>query len=207
MRTDESLDLEITQADLPATPSDLPAEFEWNSGWSIKRRLASFVVGVAFAVIGVSGLIPMDQADVSSWVLVMTTGFLGFHWFRRALDPRPRFEVNSDGITDRNGAGGGDLFIGWEEIREIRGKSFGMAMEVLVRDPAEVRKKAGWPRRLWMMLGAAMGKRAVTIASDGLGPNMRRFREHVEAGLLAYERVELGLPPSSDTEAERIEGG
>ncbi len=158
-------------------------------------------------MIGVLGLIPMDQADVYSWLLVTFMGLLSVHLFRRALDPRPRFEVTSHGITDRTGLGGGDLFIRWEEIREIRDTPFGGNLEILVQDPAQIRKRAGWPRRLWMMLGAAKGKGEVTITSDPLGPNMAKLREHVEAGLLAYERAKLGLPPSSDTEVDRIEGG
>ena len=188
----------------PGGASDRPADFGWSSAWSLKHRLISTVVGGGAAVIGAWGLFPLDQADVHSWILVAFMGFLSFHGFRRAFDPRPRFEVTPDGITDRTALGGGDLFIRWEEIREVRDPRFLGILEVLVRDPSLIRKRAGWPRRLWMMLGAAMGKREISITADALGPNMTELRGHVEAGLFAFERAELGLPPLELAGEERL---
>lgn len=202
MRTTEPTSLE----EKPAQPSEDSAVVGWSSKWSAKQRVASLGIGVAATVIGVLGLLPVYEGNLSTWLLAAFMGVLGVHGIRRAIDPRPRIEVTSDGITDRTALGGGDLLIRWEEIREVRLTPLGGKLELIVEDLAAVRKRAGWPRRLWMMLGAAKGKKAITITSDPLGPNMAIVRRQVERGLLAHERAELGLPPSPDRDVGRIEG-
>jgi len=165
---------------------------------SAGSRAASTVFGLACGVLALVSILETSPSSVPGWFGVLILAMGGFHFLRMGLSSRPRFEITEDGFIDRRFIGGGELHLEWDEIRDVRLARFGGQLEVFVRDPAAVRARAGWPRKLWMHLGALYGKNSYSIHPWYVGPNLVELRRFMERRMLELERSRIGLSAASE---------
>ena len=124
-------------------------------------------------------------------------GINGFHFLRRAVDPKPRLVLDEVGIWDRTSISGSELFIPWSEVIGPQ-PTFGQKMvEVEVRDLDRLRTNAGRIRRASLTLRRLRGKKTVPIFLGFLGLKKSDLTEALENGLIAFERVQFGCSPES----------
>lgn len=160
--------------------------------WLSKRRRRSCVFfGILIGVVILSSVSDFSPSHAVGWLLLPYFAYASFNLLRVGLDRRPRFEITAEGFVDRTSWGGGDLRIEWSDIRDVRGTTFGGRLEIVVRDPAKVRRKAGWPRRFWMFLGALYGKRTISIIPSSPGPSLQDLKSRIEDRLFEFERNQL----------------
>lgn len=162
---------------------------------SPKHRLRYVFFGLGYSALSVLALSDFSPSGFLGWLGLPLLGIGTFHFLRIGLDSRPRFEFTSDGFVDRTFMGGGDLHLRWEDIQDVRWTAFGAQLEILVRDPAEVRRRAGWPRKLWLLLGTLYGKKTISVLPSSAGPNLVELKARIEARLFEHERSRLGLAP------------
>ena len=162
---------------------------------SPKQRLRYVFYGMGYSALSVLALSDFSPSGILGWLGLPLLVVGTFHFLRIGLDTRPRFEFTSDGFVDRTFMGGGDLRLQWEDIQDVRWTTFGGQLEILVRDSADVRRRAGWPRKLWMYLGTLYGKKTISVLPSSAGPNLVELKARIEARLFEHERSRLGLAP------------
>jgi hypothetical protein len=163
---------------------------------SPERRIGELGIGLLWALFSLMNFFPPSGQAWAPWLVGPLSALAGLNFMRRAFDGRPRLIVDSEGITDRAGPFGGTLFIPWSEIVDVSLRRGG-AVGVVVRDRAAVERRAGVMRRIWMKLEQALGARTVSIMLPMLSIGKPDLKKRIEAGLLQFERRELGLsaPP------------
>jgi hypothetical protein len=162
---------------------------------SIERRVVEVGFAVFWALMCLGELFPPSGEALAPWMLGPLLGLVSLHFLQRAFDRQPRLIVDSEGVTDRGGPFGTSLFIAWSEIVDVS-LSPGSPVGLVVRDVAEVQRRAGVIRRIWMKLDRAVGLRTVPIRLPVLSGGKPELKKQLEAGLLQFERRELGLSAS-----------
>ena len=162
---------------------------------SVGRRIGEFGIGVLWALFCLMNFFPPSGQALAPWLIGPISALVSLHFVRRAFDGRPRLIVDSEGITDRTALVGSSLFVPWSDIVDVSLR-WGSGVGLIVRDPAAVRRRAGISRRVWMRLEQALGVRTVPILLPVLSVGKRELKKRLEAGLLQFERRDLGLSAS-----------
>jgi hypothetical protein len=162
-----------------------------------RRRIAYVFYGFFYGAICLLSISDFSPSGLLGWLALPLLGYGSFHFLRAGISSKPRFEMSDDGFVDRTFMGGGDLRLNWDEIQDLRWTTLGGRLEAKVEYPAKVRKRAGWPRRFWMSLGALYGKKTVSILPTSSGPNIVELEPLIEARLFEYERSQLGFSASN----------
>lgn len=157
---------------------------------SAGRRIGEFGLGIFWALFSLMNFFPPSHQAFAPWFFGPLGGLIGLHFLGRAFDARPRLIVSSEGITDRTALLGGALFVPWSDVLDVSAGRWGGGVSLLVRDIAAVRRRAGVIRRMWMRLQGALGVKSVPISIGVVG-----LKDRLDAGLLEFERRELGLSP------------
>lgn len=164
---------------------------------SPERRVGELVFALLWALFCLMEFLPPSGHAWAPWFFGPLSALVSLNFIRRAFDSRPRLIVDSEGITDRAGPFGGSLFVPWSEIVDVSLR-WGGAVGVVVRDPDAVRRRAGVMRRIWMKLDQALGGgRTISIMLPVLSVGKRELKKRLEAGLLQFERRELGMRASA----------
>lgn len=171
---------------------------------SPERRVVEFGIGVLWAIFCLLTFFPPSGQSLAPWLTGPLSALAGLHFIRRAFDGRPRLIVDSEGITDRTALIGGTLFVPWSDVVDVS-LEWGGWVNLVVRDLDVVQRRAGIMRRVWMKLGRALGVRTVPIMLPMLSVGKPELKRRLDAGLLVFERGELGLsvpPKLSEPEEE-----
>jgi hypothetical protein len=159
------------------------------------KRWGEFGAAAFFLFYFVLSLFDPVWTGLLHWLLTGAMGFNGFFFLRRALDARPRLELNRQGIMDRTSLSGSTLFIPWVEVEDVHPTIGKKMLEVRVRDLNQTRMRTGWLRRSWLALRRLWGKRTVSIFLGALGLEKEDLSRMIEDGMIASERRELGFSP------------
>ena len=171
--------------------------FEFSVPGTVGRRLGEFGVGLLWALYCLMILFPPSHQTFMPWLTAPLTGLASFHFIRRAFDGRPRLIVDKKGITDRTSIVGGALHVPWEDVLSVSVSRFWGTVDLEVRDLAHVRRRASVLRRAWMLFGRLLGRRAISVSPTLLGLGKMELKERLDAGLLEFERSQLGLPATA----------
>lgn len=142
------------------------------------------VLGAIGSLVGaraglVIGFLPRT---VASWLAIAIFAPLGFRAVSRLMDTRPRLVISDDGIVDRTGFLGGELFIPWDQVRDVRPTRSGR-IAVELRDPPVVEKQAGPYRRWAMRVSRWMRYAPVEIPAIALEASARNVAAMLSARL------------------------
>lgn len=158
---------------------------------SVGRRVGEFGLGILWVLFCLMNFFPPSHQALAPWLFGPLGGLIGLHFLGRAFDSRPRLIVDSEGIVDRTALLGGALFIPWSDVLDVAAGRWSGRASLVVRDLRAVQRRAGVIRRVWMKLHAALGVKSIPISIGMLG-----LKDRLDAGLLEFERRDLGLSNS-----------
>ena len=160
------------------------------SGWS---RFGEFLFGMMWAVFVLAAVFPPSGSHAFLWFTLPFGTLMATHFLRRAFDSSPRLVVSSSGILDKTSPFGGTLTIPWEDVLSVR--PWGGGVEVEVRDPADLRRRAGLGRRCELLIRRIFARKSVLITPTLAGTSRRDLMRELEAALHRFERAQLGFTP------------
>ncbi len=169
---------------------------------SVGRRVGEFSLGVFSALFCLMVYVPPSHQTILPWLFGPLSALVSVHFVLGAFDRRPRLVVTSEGITDRTALFGGTLFIRWSDVLDVTAGRWSGRVSLIVRDSEALRERTGVVRRMWMKLGAMFGLRGIPISVTVIG-----LKDRLDAGLLEYERRQLGLGADHPRLGERPSQG
>lgn len=179
--------MELPLSDQPALPH------EFNVPATVGRRLAELGVAALWGLFTLLDIFPPSHEKIPL-IVILVSAATSLHFLARALDGRDRLTVTEEGILDRTSIVGGDLFVRWDEVTDVRA-SRSRWVELQVSDLDAVAERADWRRRWAIRAARLIGKKTITIMPVLLGLNGIELGRRLDDGLLVAERKQLGLPP------------
>jgi hypothetical protein len=181
--------------DRTPTGSDVaqPADFGFVPKVTWWSRLAEFALGTLWAVFAVALAFPPSWSDPFLWFGLPFGTLMATHFLRRAFDSSPRLVVDTSGILDKTSFFGGTLAIPWEDVLSVH--AWGGGVEIEVRDPADLRRRAGLGRRLELFIRRILGRKAAFITPAFLGVSPPELARELQTALHRFERAQLGFTP------------
>lgn len=168
-----------------------PGETDFTIPATTGRRIGELAFGAAMGVESLLWLSLPSHVPTYPWLFVPFFALLSVHFVVRAFDPRPRLTVDADGITDRTALILGPLRIPWEDVVDISTPQLTGSVEIAVRESAEIEKKAGPVRRLWMSVRRLAGRRTISIKPTFLGLKRHELEGRLKAALYEFEHAQI----------------
>ena len=176
--------------DLLTVSSGRSDAVEFSVPATVGRRVREAALGGVFGLLSVTLVSPPSHVTAYRWLSVPLCALFAIHFLVRAFDRRARLTVDADGIVDRTAMIGGPLRVEWQEIVAVTVTRFG-SVELAVRDLAEIGKRAGPARRLWMLLRRLAGKRTIPVNPTLLGLDWKELEARLEMALYRFEHAQV----------------